>query len=222
MGLGLLRDTIIVDTVNLSPKAKKATKLDASQLGQIEETLGSIEVYGNRWQRLELISKAKGMEFECLKISIALITSLYIPTGSIEGFTVDQMLRKDLKMIAFKNGIRAAVPSTLKLSYELCQSEDNVEKIFENFCQKYKVPLLIIIAHDKGRRDILLFQPASVDQVNKTVDKIVNALCAHEETQITKTPEFHKIVRGGAVHLKQGNVTFSRKKLLPIILGAIE
>ena len=132
------------------------------------------------------------------------------------------MLRKDLKMIVFKNGIRAAVPSTLKLSYDLCRSEDHIEKIFEKFCQKYKVPLLIIIAHNAGRRDILLFHPASADQVDKTVDKIVNALCAHEETQITKTPTNHKIVPDHAVHLAQGNVTFSRKKLLPIILGAIE
>ena len=33
----LLRDTILIDTVNLSPHAKKATELDFSMLAKIEE-----------------------------------------------------------------------------------------------------------------------------------------------------------------------------------------
>ena len=63
MGLALLRDTIIVDTVNLSPKAKKATDLDSAQLNQIDKVLGLKEVF--RSQRLKLVSKAKGEIFGC-------------------------------------------------------------------------------------------------------------------------------------------------------------
>ena len=152
--------------------------------------------------------------FFCFKFS----TASFFPTGAIEGFTVEQMLRKDLKMISFTNGIRAAVPSTLILSSDLCQSENHIEETFGKFCQKYKAQLLIIIAHQKGQRDILIFNPVNQLDSTTTTDHIVNALCAHEETQITKSyPEFQHMI-----HLRQGNVSFSRKKLLPIILGAVK
>ena len=59
MGLALLRDTILADTVNLSPAAKKATELDSAQLNQIEAML-EMEAFENRSKRLHLIRKAKG------------------------------------------------------------------------------------------------------------------------------------------------------------------
>lgn len=165
IGLALLRDTIIVDTVNLSPEVKKATDLDKEQLKQIEIALGMEKsiAYQSRKDRLKLIGRAK---------------------GSIEGFTTDQILRKDLKLVTFCNGIRAAVPSTLRLAYDLCQEDKQIVSIFEHFCQKYKVQLLIIVAHQKKKRDILLYQASDHTQ-ELIVRQIVNALVQHEEIKIS-------------------------------------
>jgi len=180
--LALLRDTIIVDTVNLNPNAKKATDLDKYQLKQIETVLGIEEFSAqqSREDRLDLIGKAK---------------------GSIQGFTTEQILRKDLKMVTFCNGIRAVVPSSLRLGYDLCKEEIQIGSIFEDFCQKYKVQLLIVVAHEKKKRDILLYRAS--DHIEElTVHQIVNALLQHEEIKISLTPDFDKIVER-AIHLNQ-------------------
>ena len=123
-------------------------------------------------------------------------------------------------MVTFCNGIRAAVPSSLRLGYDLCKEEIQIGSIFEDFCQKYKVQLLIVVAHEKKKRDILLYRAS--DHIEElTVHQIVNALLQHEEIKISLTPDFDKIVER-AIHLNQGNVAFSRKKLLPVILGALD
>ena len=74
-GLSLLRNTIIVDTVNLSKTAKKATPQDELALQKIESIL-DLKVT-SRQRTLDEIAAAK---------------------NSIEGFTPDQLMRKDLKV----------------------------------------------------------------------------------------------------------------------------
>ena len=74
-GLSLLRNTIIVDTVNLSKTAKKATPQDESALQKIESILDLNDT--SRQTMLDEINAAK---------------------NSIEGFTPDQLMRKDLKV----------------------------------------------------------------------------------------------------------------------------
>lgn len=73
-GLRLLRSTIITDTVNLSPLAKKATPKDERILNALEKKLGSVKARENE---LDDITAAK-----C----------------RIDGFSVEQLMRKDLKV----------------------------------------------------------------------------------------------------------------------------
>ena len=75
MGLTLLRNTILVDTINLCPNAKKATPTDISILEEIETiTKDNAEL---RQEKFEELDKAK---------------------RSIEGFSAVQLMRKDLKV----------------------------------------------------------------------------------------------------------------------------
>ena len=74
-GLTLLRNTILVDTSNLCPKVNKATPKDVSSLEEIEAIID--EKSNSRESILAQINTAK---------------------MSIEGFSVDQLMRKDLKV----------------------------------------------------------------------------------------------------------------------------
>ena len=102
----LLRATIITDTVNFSPHAKKATALDISITEKIEKMLPNLQT--SRKTILSDLSNAK---------------------RDIEGFTTEQLFRKDLKIVPLPNGTQAAVPSTLLLADEICKRFDEVKNL---------------------------------------------------------------------------------------------
>ena len=214
VGLALLRKTIITDTVNFSPSAQKFAALDKLILTRIEAALG-----------IPNVKVAEEMEQERQEI----FQSINTAKGSTEGFSVHQLIRKDLKLVTFNGNTRAAVSSTYpNLAQELCLKEDNIQVVLKEFLEKSKVQLLIVIGLNKTRdaMDILLFH--SSDDKNiivRLVDAIVDALCQRQEIQILKNPAFNKIIDVDhpckATHLTQGNVSYTRKKLLPIMkLGA--
>jgi len=195
-GLDLLRSTILTDTCNLSPAAKKATQLDISILELIEKILPKPQLA--RKDVFDNISQAK---------------------RSIDGFTVDQLFRKDLKIVPFSDEIQAAVPSTLLLSghiFELHKGQ-NFEKIFDNFCQRYECQLLIVIGNDHGERDILFYYPESQNQSSKLIGQFVESLINNVDID---AKESKKASPSRCVLLEQGNVTYTRKKILPILLHA--
>ena len=100
------------------------------------------------------------------------------------------------------------------LARDICLQEKKIEAVFESFCKKYQAQLLIIIGYNMKKRDILMFY---VDGREKhQVDKMVDALCHEDEIGIEKDSLFDV---NRAVLLNQGNVTWSRKKLLPIIMA---
>ena len=198
-GLELLRSTIITDTINLSPAAKKATPLDISTLELIEKTLPNSQL--PREDVFSDIFKAK---------------------SDIKGFTVEQLLRKDLKIVPFSDKIQAAVPSTLLLAEELCEKGgelENLETIFNDFCQRYKSQLLIIIGTNQVRRDILFYHPEGQSQISKLINQITESLINYAEIDAKIDLEF-KTPSSRCVLIKQGNITYTRKKILPIILNA--
>ena len=207
-GLALLRSTIIADTVNFAPDKKKFADLDKQIIAKIEEELGLSNDEVNRQEIFEAIDVSK---------------------GRTEGFTIHQLIRKDMKMLALGvDNIKTAVSSTYPyLAQELCSKETEIQTTLEDFLKKYKVQLLIIIGLNKTRdaMDILLFRSSSSENsiLVKLVDAIVDALCQRQEIQIRKNPQFNKIIADcQATHLTQANTTFTRKKLLPIMMqGAL-
>jgi len=213
VGLALLRKTIITDTVNFSPSAQKFAALDKLILTRIEAALGIPN---------DKVAEEKEQERQ------EIFQSINTAKGSTEGFSVHQLIRKDLKLVTFNGGAttRAAVSSTYpNLAQELCLKEDNIQVVLKEFLEKSKVQLLIVIGLNKTRdaMDILLFH-SSDKNIVRLVDAIVDALCQRQEIQILKNPAFNKIIDVDhpckATHLTQGNVSYTRKKLLPIMLGA--
>jgi len=194
-GLKLLRNTILVDTDNLSPKIKKVTPKDISIVEKIEKH--TLMDKSSRQKVYSLILNAK---------------------HNIDHFTIDQLLRKDLKTIDFPNEIVASVPSIPILGISLCDKGEDLVQVFEDFCSKYKTQLMIVVGHAKGRRDILLFNTEKCEEkVKALVSQITDILLNHSDlgAEIDETfPWSSKRF----VRFYQGNVTYSRKKLLPIIM----
>lgn len=197
LGLELLRNTIITDTENFSPVVKKATPLDQSVVEQIEEMLPDT-----------LLSRSA--TFENIKAA----------KGSIEGFSAEQLMRKDLKIVSFQNGTVAAVPSTLLLASEICaiKNLEEIETIFEDFCRKYKAKVLIIVGLNTRiyGRDLLLFYTHDYKAGAQLTSNIAQALidrgdCGAQLTDVALPPR--------CVHLLRNDPTSSRKKLVPVILS---
>ena len=82
----MLRKAIITDTVNFSPCAQKFTALDKLILTRIEAALG---IPGEKEQDREEIFQ-----------------SINTAKRSTEGFSVHQLINKDLKVSFYKNVIR--------------------------------------------------------------------------------------------------------------------
>jgi len=195
-GLELLRATILTDTINLSKKAKKATTLDISITEKIEKILCHTQL--SREFVFRDIVEAK---------------------RDIKGFTAEQLLRKDLKIVPLPNGSTAAAPSTLFLAAEICNRFENVnsmEALYDKFCQKYNSQLLIIIGSNHGKRDILFYYPEEQIDSAELVKDMEKKLLKHEEinAEVSKAPSKRCLL------IKQGNITFTRKKILPIILNS--
>lgn len=156
---------------------------------------------------------------------------------SIEGFTVEQLLRKDLKVITsflfvishkskilffkivyFPSGVVVAAPSTLVLAKDIAGMNENMEEVFNVFCKANNAQMLIIMGHNY-QRDILIYHMRTQDdeRLGTLAEKIAKALCSHSEIGASVTKEMPNIPR--VVHIEQANVTFTRKKLLPVILS---
>jgi exopolyphosphatase len=192
-GLLLLRSAIITDTVNMSPTAQKATDQDKMVLDEIESIVQTVShIMEPRVTLHEAINQAK---------------------QSIEGFTVDQLMRKDLKVVAFSNGVLMAVPSIVILTKDLCKREDPIEVTFEAFCRKYESAMLIIMGNQNGR-DVLIYYTKEGNQAH-LAHSVADVLLQHPDIGMTKTNALSFVPR--SIYLHQANVAFSRKKLLPVI-----
>jgi len=137
----------------------------------------------------------------------------------IKGFTTEQLFRKDLKIVPFPNGTQAAAPSTLLLADEICNKIENVEEleaIFDKFCLRYNSQLLIIIGSNHGKRDILFYYPEEHENCSELVNNMKKSLLDHGEINAEVSKEFSS----RCLLIKQGNVTFTRKKILPILLNS--
>jgi len=196
-GLKLLRDTILVDTSNLCPKVNKATPKDVSTLEEIEAIIDE---------------KSDSRESTLVEINTAKM--------SIEGFSVDQLMRKDLKRISIRKDVIASVPSIVISVSDMCrmEGEESIENIFEDFCEKYNTPILIVFGINKQlQRDIGFYLPKNnSDNLEALLDKTIESLLKNLELNAEESPEINFIPRFR--YLKQGNISYSRKKILPIII----
>ena len=116
-------------------------------------------------------------------------------------------------------GTQAAVPSIVMLVKNMCTMDDSMDRVFDKFCQKYECPILILLGM-KNSRDIGIYLPEDQTRHKPVVTKIVETLCSHNDLEVDESLELAHIPR--LHYLKQGNIAYSRKKLLPIIIECLK
>ena len=86
---------------------------------------------------------------------------------------------------------------------------------------KYHGPLrhIDLIGSNQIRRDILFYHPEGQSQISKLINQITESLINYAEIDAKVDLEF-KSPSSRCVLIKQGNITYTRKKILPIILNA--
>ena len=112
------------------------------------------------------------------------------------------------------------MPSIVKSVSDMCrmESEEKIENIFENFCEKYNTRMLIIFGINKKlERDMGFYLPKNnLDNMQPLLEKTIEFLLKNLELNAEESPEINFIPRFR--YLKQGNISYSRKKILPIII----
>ena len=99
------------------------------------------------------------------------------------------------------------------------EGEESIENIFEDFCEKYNTPILIVFGINKQlQRDIGFYLPKnnSDNNLEPLLDKTIESLLKNLELNAEESPEINFIPRFR--YLKQGNISYSRKKILPLII----
>ncbi|XP_055338815.1 uncharacterized protein LOC129588557 isoform X2 [Paramacrobiotus metropolitanus] len=191
----LLYETIILDTVNFSKDAQKATQKDEHIADELQKRLPTAAV---RDQIFSELVDAKS-DISCLN--------------------TEQLLRKDLKVLDIQE-IKIAVSSIPKLVRH-CLKADDAQAEIETFCRKYDYTGLIVlgvsIKDTSVQRDMLCFAP-DMSYVDLLLDDLNNA---EVKLGLERDPTFG-IPDGRYQYFKQGNVKASRKQILPVVKQIIE
>lgn len=201
--LMLCRFAIITDTVNFSEEARKTTDKDREMIEKLDDKL-----------RLALVERS---------IDYELILNAKQDTRHL---TVIQCLRKDLKIIRLaENDIRIAMSSHMELCGKFLR-RNVFEHDVETFLEKEKCQVLIVMGlqiengaekkTDSIRRDILILP--SCETFGR---KIVSGLKKKPELGLTEKnislDDRLNVYRYNAALFEQGDVSYSRKKIMPII-----
>jgi len=188
--LNLVRWTILVDTVNLSEAAKKVTNHDVRILRKIEEVIH--EPKDTRTVHFNEISEVK---------------------SDVSRLTVGQLMHKDLKIVQIEN-VTVAMSSVMMSARQMAQKANFVEEV-DSFLSTKKASFSFImgavVSPETGEieRDILIY-PVNEDNV---AGVLADRLAEREELRLSREPPLESAI----VLFKQGDVSFSRKKILPII-----
>ncbi|KAG0721574.1 Exopolyphosphatase PRUNE1 [Chionoecetes opilio] len=185
----LLYGTIILDTVNLNPAAKRVTPKDVEVSTQLARLMSpppsSVEVF-------QELSQAK---------------------ANVSGLTCDQLLRKDVK-VATGGGLRVGVASVpLRLTELLARSEGGRSLTEHLATRSYSLLVLLgfTTTQETVTRDLAVFCPDA-----SLRDQVVSQLVEGQGGVLQLAPLEYEGVEGCAA-FRQGNVGASRKMVMPLL-----
>jgi len=192
ISLRMIMKTILLDTVELQPSAKRVTPLDVEMVDKCEGVLGAQD-RGQMFRRV--------MEEKC----------------RVDHLTAGQLCRRDLKVVS-KDGVRIALSSVPMLAIKWTQLAD-VEKEAELFMSQGDFEVLLIIGinieKETVTRDLVLVG----DETLESYKKVQTALENH--TSPCLGLEVDKSVQN-FVRYSQQNHAASRKQILPIVKQALQ
>ncbi|XP_075701018.1 exopolyphosphatase PRUNE1 [Rhinoderma darwinii] len=186
----VLRDTIVLDCVNMAPAAGKVTPKDTEYVTILESKFPDLPPRG------------------------AVFDSLQKAKFDVSGLTTDQMLRKDLKALVSRD-IYVAVSSIYMDLEEFLRRED-VENELREFCQKRRHNVIITMAitfteDDKPRRQIAVYS-----QQGALRAMVSTALEQATTPSLDLSPISCQYCNQVTAY-SQRNAAASRKKVLPIL-----
>jgi len=183
--------TILLDTVELQPAAKRVTPLDVEMVEKCEEVLGPQD-RGEMFRRL--------MEEKC----------------RVDHLTPGQLCRRDLKVVS-KDGVRIALSSVPMLARQWTELA-GVEKEVEQFLSAGEFTVLLVIGinidKDNVTRDIVL----AGDEASDSYKTVKAALENNSEPCLGL--EHDETVKN-FMRYSQQNHAASRKQILPIVKQAL-
>ncbi|XP_041429598.1 exopolyphosphatase PRUNE1 [Xenopus laevis] len=186
----LLRDTIVLDCINMAPAAGKVTPKDTEYVTSLESMFPSLPPRG------------------------AVFDSLQKAKFDVSGLTIDQMLRKDLKVLISRD-INLAI-SALYMTLEDFMEMENLESDLRLFCQRNRYNVLVSMAITFTSDN----EPVRQIAVYSQREELRRVVCKALE-QATSPPLDLSSISCSPCHntttYRQGNTAASRKKVLPIL-----
>ncbi|XP_072378140.1 exopolyphosphatase PRUNE1-like [Diabrotica undecimpunctata] len=189
----LLYAAILFDTQGLSTDTKRAKELDFQIVKKLEQ------------------------KFNFTEPRIAVYDRIWNAHNDISTLSPKQILVKDLKMVE-----HIPVPGLPMLVEDFLKMQGSYEAV-RKFAEERDTPLLILVGIDCSneiRRDVALFSTNEDDPIR---NRVLNLLC---NCQQFKGYDFEfKEVDVSCESVKcfrQGNLTLSRKQIIPVIIDALK
>jgi len=187
----MIMKTILLDTVELQPSAKRVTPLDVEMVDFCEKVLGDQD-------RGEMFRKV--LEEKC----------------RVDHLTAGQLCRRDLKVVK-KEEVKIALSSVPMLAKDWTELAD-VEKEANQFMSDGGFTLLLVlginISEDVVTRDLVIVG----DETSDTYKIVKSALENHEDPSLGL--EVDNSVKY-FTRFRQQNSASSRKQILPIVKKAL-
>jgi len=204
--LSLLRNAIILDTVNFNESAKRAKPKDIEICEELEKA----------------IEAAAERPIEPRKI---LYTDLIEARSDVDSLTPLQILRKDLKFLVHQESGTKVALSGFPITIKSFLLKENADLAIQEFADKYKLSVIILISlaiteTDEGERvdrELGIINVKSME----LYDAIVARLRKNPIIDL-KLQRSDDIVAHHGEFFKQNNLTATRKHITPIVQGVLD
>ncbi|KAM7349269.1 exopolyphosphatase prune [Cochliomyia hominivorax] len=201
--LNLLRSTIVLDTVNFSETAARATPKDVEICLRLEETL-------QKYMSLE----SRDILFECLVKARADVSSL----------TAAQLLRKDLKILTSSKdkSINVAIPGFPLPVQQFILKLNAVEDVKE-FAKEFNCNVILLMGMYVQPEDNSVHRDFGLINIsdNNLCESIKKRLLTLDEPNLNVETYKECNFMDGAFY-KQNNIKITRKHILPIVKNVID
>ena len=189
--LRLIHKTILLDTVELRPEAKKVTEVDVEMVEKCESILGNV----NRHEIYNTLKEER---------------------SRVNHLNATQLLRRDFKTLSDQNikVCLSSVPMLAKSWSELPEVESHLGTFLAQGGFTVLLVLGSVITADQIRKDLILTGDDQCPQFTA----IVEALQSNSTTnlELERDKSVTKMLR-----FSQGNTGASRKQIMPIVKSAL-
>ncbi|XP_037813656.1 exopolyphosphatase PRUNE1 [Lucilia sericata] len=202
--LNLLRSTIVLDTVNFSESAARATPKDLEICLALEEVLEKFNCLQNRETLFETLVKAR---------------------ADVGSLTASQLLRKDLKILTSnKNGgnINIAIPG-FPLLVQHFISKSGAEDAVKEFAQEFNCSVVLLMGMFVQPEDNSVHRDFGLINISDSTmcESIKKRLLSLDEPNLCVELYNNCNFMDGSFY-KQQNIKITRKHVLPIVKNILD